>query len=123
MSDSKTASRRDFLKGGTAAAAGLALAGGLNIARTAHAAGERRAEDRPDRLRRPRHRRRGKLPAIRCENVKLIAVADAFAERAKGCAEELKKKYRRQDGPARRSACSSASTPIRRRLPPAPTWC
>ena len=39
MSNSKMASRRDFLKNGTAVAAGLALAGGLNIARTAHAAG------------------------------------------------------------------------------------
>jgi predicted dehydrogenase len=33
------ASRRDFLKSGTAVAAGVGLAGGLNIARTAHAAG------------------------------------------------------------------------------------
>ena len=32
-------SRREFLKGTTAAAAGMALAGGLNIARSAHAAG------------------------------------------------------------------------------------
>ncbi len=38
MRDKRMASRRDFLKSGTAAA-GLALAGGLNIARTAHAAG------------------------------------------------------------------------------------
>ena len=39
MSDAKKPSRRDFLKGTTAAAAGMALAGGLNFARTAHAAG------------------------------------------------------------------------------------
>ena len=39
MSDKNQASRRDFLKNSTAIAAGMALAGGLNIARTAHAAG------------------------------------------------------------------------------------
>ncbi len=39
MSNANKPSRREFLKGGTAAAAGLALAGGLNVARTAHAAG------------------------------------------------------------------------------------
>ena len=39
MSETAKPSRRDFLKNSTAAAAGLALAGGLNIARTAHAAG------------------------------------------------------------------------------------
>ena len=39
MNESKQANRRDFLKGTTAAAAGIALAGGLNLARAAHAAG------------------------------------------------------------------------------------
>jgi predicted dehydrogenase len=39
MNESHTSTRRAFLKGTTAAAAGTALAGGLNILRTAHAAG------------------------------------------------------------------------------------
>ena len=39
MSDAKNPSRRDFLKGASAAAAGLTLAGGLNFARSAYAAG------------------------------------------------------------------------------------
>ncbi len=84
------ASRRDFLKSGTAAAAGLALAGGLNIARTAHAAGG-------DEL---------KIALIGCggrgtgavgtastagANVKLIAVADAFADKAENCLTNLRK--------------------------------
>ena len=92
MSDHKEATRRDFLKGTTLAAAGFALAGGLNVARTAHAAGS-------DEL---------KIVLIGCggrgtgavkncldavKNVKLIAVADAFEDRAKGCVETLKKKY------------------------------
>ena len=92
MSDHKEATRRDFLKGTTLAAAGFALAGGLNVARTAHAASS-------DEL---------KIVLIGCggrgtgaaenclnsvKNVKLIAVADAFEDRAKGCVETLKKKY------------------------------
>lgn len=90
MSDALNPSRRDFLKGSTAAVAGLALAGGLNLARTAHAAGG-------DEL---------KIALIGCggrgtgavkncfdsvENVKLIAVADAFENNAKSCLENLKK--------------------------------
>jgi predicted dehydrogenase len=82
-------SRRDFLKRSTAAA-GLALAGGLTIARTAHAAGG-------DEL---------KIALIGCggrgtgavgncfdtgANVKLIAVADAFEDRAKSCLTNLRK--------------------------------
>ena len=39
MSDRTKPSRREFLKGTTAAAAGIALAGGLDLARTAYAAG------------------------------------------------------------------------------------
>jgi predicted dehydrogenase len=92
MSDKMRPSRRDFLKGSTAAAAGVALAGGLSIARTAHAAG-------PDQI---------KAALIGCggrgngaagdllqaaersnENVKIVAVADAFEDRAKGAAAGL----------------------------------
>ena len=38
MSDTKKRSRRDFLKGSAATAAGASLFGGLSLARSAHAA-------------------------------------------------------------------------------------
>jgi predicted dehydrogenase len=92
MSDTKRTSRRDFLKATTAATAGLSLAGGLSFTRSAHAAGS-------DVL---------KIALIGCggrghgaaenclaanENVKIIAVADAFADRAKSAAAGLNKKF------------------------------
>ena len=90
MSNQKQTNRRDFLKGTTATAAGLALAGGLNIARTAHAAGD-------DQL---------KVVLVGCggrgtgaakdclassPNVKLVAVADVFADNAQDCLKNLRK--------------------------------
>ncbi len=92
MSNKHMASRRDFLKSSTAAAAGLALAGGLSFARSAHAAGGDELK-----IALIGCGGRGTGAAVNCldsvENVKLIAVADAFADRAKGCAADLKKKY------------------------------
>ena len=82
-------SRRDFLKG--AAAAGVAL-GGLGIARSAHAAfggplkaaligcGGRGGGAASDML-------------SVADDVKIIAVADAFEDRAKGAANQLKQRY------------------------------
>ena len=46
MSDRRSPSRRDFLKGSTAAAAGIALAGGLSIARIGPCRRQRRAQGR-----------------------------------------------------------------------------
>ena len=92
MSENKVSSRRDFLKASTAAAAGAALASHVNIARTAHAAGS-------DQI---------KVALIGCggrgngairdclgadPGVKVIAVADAFEDRAKGTANSLKKEF------------------------------
>ena len=90
MNDRKQPSRRDFLKSSTAAAAGLALAGGLNIARSAHAAGG-------DELKIALIGCGGRGTGAAgncfdvCENVKLIAVADAFADNAKECLANLRK--------------------------------
>ena len=92
MSESRTPSRRDFLKGSTAASAGLVLAGGLNFARSAHAEGS-------DVLKVALIGcgGRGTGAAVNCldsvPNVKLIALADAFAARANGAADTLRKQY------------------------------
>jgi myo-inositol 2-dehydrogenase / D-chiro-inositol 1-dehydrogenase len=92
MSDVRKPSRRDFLKGTTAATAGIALAGGLNVARTAHAAGSD-----PLKIALIGCGGRGHGAAENCldscENVKIIAVADLFEDHAKGCADGLKQKY------------------------------
>ncbi len=81
MSDAKNPNRRDFLRGGTAAAAGLALAGGLNVARMAHAAG---GEELKVALIGCGGRGTGAAAQILSAPgpIKLWAVADVFAERA-----------------------------------------
>ena len=83
-------SRREFIKTSSAIVAGSALAGGLGIARSAHAAGD-------DQI---------KIALIGCGgrgtgaanqalrtqgNVKLVAMADAFRDRLDGSLEELKR--------------------------------
>jgi myo-inositol 2-dehydrogenase/D-chiro-inositol 1-dehydrogenase len=96
MSNAKRSSRRDFLKGSTAAVAGTALAGSLGIARSAHAAG-------PEQI---------KAALIGCggrgngaandfmraaqilgDDVKIIAVADAFEGPATRAAEGLRQTF------------------------------
>ena len=82
--------RRDFIKAGTTVAAGAALIGGLNIARTAYAAGN-------DAM---------KMALIGCggrgtgaavnalstkANVKLVAMADAFEDSLEGSLENIQK--------------------------------
>ena len=90
MSDAKTPSRRDFLKGTTVAAAGLALAGGLNFARTAHAAG---SDELKVALIGCGGRGTGAAAQClsSCDNVKLVAMADAFVGNAKESLANLKK--------------------------------
>lgn len=93
MSDTKTASRRDFLKASSVAFAGAALASGLSVARSAHAAGSGEM----------------KVVLIGCggrgqgairdcikageatgTKIRLIAVADAFEDNARGAVTRLK---------------------------------
>jgi len=90
MSNPNNPSRREFLKGSGATVAGAALAGSLSVARSAHAQGS-------DVI---------KLGLIGCggrgtgaiaqqfkadPNVKLVAVADAFPQKAQGTVDRLKK--------------------------------
>ncbi|MHB8902134.1 MAG: Gfo/Idh/MocA family oxidoreductase [Thermoguttaceae bacterium] len=92
MSEQSKTSRRGFLKGTTAAIAGASLAGSLGAARSAHAAGN-------DVI---------KVALVGCggrgtgavaqmmgadKGVKLIAVADAFGDRAQGAIRNLTKEY------------------------------
>ena len=91
MSAYKNPSRREFLKGSATLAAGIGLAGSLSIARSAHAAGSGQR----------------KIALIGCggrgtgatfdhltaseelkDDVKIIAVADAFADNAKRAADK-----------------------------------
>ena len=92
MSDTKKPSRRDFLKGSTAVAAGAALSGGLSIARSAHAQG---SDVIKVALIGAGGRGNGAVSQQMNadKNVKLVAVADAFEHRATGSAETLKKRY------------------------------
>jgi len=87
-----TASRRDFLKTSGVAAAGVSLAGSLSLARSAHAAGT-------DAIRvalvGSGGRGTGAVAQLMNadENLKLVAVADAFENRANGAVNGLKGKY------------------------------
>jgi len=102
MSEAKQPSRRDFLKTSSAAVAAGALAGNLAISRSAHAAGSDVI-----RLALIGAGGRGTGAASQLmtadQNVKLVAVADAFEDRANGAADRLKKQHGDQvDVPADR---------------------
>lgn len=82
-------SRREFIK--KSAVAGAVLAGGLSIARSAHAAGSDVIK-----LALIGCGGRGTGAAANCLNnkkeaLKLVAVADAFEDRARGCLEQLRR--------------------------------
>ena len=93
MSQDPQPTRRDFLKQSSATvAAGAALAGGLGLARSAHAAGS-------DVIRVALVGSGGRGTGAASQlmnadkNLKLIAVADAFEDRAQGAVDRMKKKY------------------------------
>ena len=92
MSETKRASRRDFLKGSTAAVASAALVGGLNVARTAHAQGSDVIK-----VALIGAGGRGKGAVVQQmnadANVKLIAVADAFEKNAAGAVDQIKRQH------------------------------
>ena len=97
MSKENVESRRTFLKSSTAAAAGTVLAGGLNlgIARTAHAAGSDVIQFA---LIGCGGRGTGAAAQLMTAdpNVKLIAMADAFEDKAKASLQRLKKQHEKQ---------------------------
>ena len=117
MSDSKLASRRNFLKGTTAAAAGLTLS---SLARSAHAAGSDKIK-----MALIGCGGRGSGAAENCltanENVKIVAVADAFEGRASWAARKLEQEVPGQGRHRRPTASLSDWTPIRRRSTAAST--
>ena len=83
-----------FSKGTTAAAAGIALAGGLDIARTAYAAG---SDELKIALVGCGGRGTGAVVdcLTSCENVRLIAMGDVFKEHAEGSLARLRKNQRK----------------------------
>lgn len=90
MSGTSKASRREFLAGSTAAIAGASLITGLNVARSAHARG-----DDVLRVALIGCGGRGSGAVRNCmnarENIRLVAVADAFEHRARGTVDGLRK--------------------------------
>ena len=92
MSEKNTPSRRDFLKTSTAVAAGASLAGGLSLARSAHAAG-----DDVIKVALIGAGGRGTGAVIQQMNsdkgVKLVAIADAFEDRANSAVTKISKQH------------------------------
>jgi myo-inositol 2-dehydrogenase / D-chiro-inositol 1-dehydrogenase len=86
----ETTSRRDFLKTSTTVAAGAALAGGLSLARSAHAAGGDEIK-----IALVGCGGRGTGAADQClsvdKTIKLVALADLFENRLQGALKNLKK--------------------------------
>ena len=95
MSGFERSSRRDFLKASSMAVAGASLAGGLSITRSAHAAGNDVIKVA---LIGAGGRGTGAAAQLMTadKNLKLIAVADAFGERATKALASLKKNYAEQ---------------------------
>jgi len=82
MSDKTNASRRDFLKGSTAVVAGWRWSA-AELGPFRPRGRQRRDQGGVDRLRRTRQRRDPQLPGRRPGD-QVVAVADAFEDKAKG---------------------------------------
>jgi hypothetical protein len=99
MKPSKTASRRAFLQRSTTALTGALVTGGLSLSRAAHASGSDQIK-----IALIGCGGRGRGAAANCLNVpnylsasiKLVAVADAFEDQARGALRALKQKYPEQ---------------------------
>jgi len=95
MNDHRKPSRREFLKGSTAMLAGATSAGGLNIARTAHAAGDEKL-----RIALIGCGGRGTGAAANCldvrKDIRLVAMADAFEDRLRGSLARLRRSHGEQ---------------------------
>ena len=102
--------RVEFLKGTTAAAAGIALAGGLDIARTAYAAG---SDELKIALIGCGGRGTGAVVDClsSCENVRLMAMGDVFKEHAEGSLARLRKD---QGGAGQTAAVAKIDVPPER---------
>ena len=92
MSHTKKPSRRDFLKTSAATLAPAALAGSLSISRSAHAAGDDQLKVALIGCGGRGNGAAGNLLGS-CQNVKLVATADAFQDKAEGAAKGLKAKF------------------------------
>ncbi|HEX3870860.1 MAG TPA: Gfo/Idh/MocA family oxidoreductase, partial [Pirellulales bacterium] len=92
MNPTPASSRRNFLKNSSLAVAGASIVGGLNVARTAHAAG---SDVIKVALIGSGGRGTGAVGQMldADKNVKLVCVADAFEDRAKIAIASLKKAY------------------------------
>ena len=92
---SQHSSRREFLKLSGTALAGTALATNFSIARSAHAEGNDRIQ-----IGLIGCGRRGSGAAMNCfradKNIKLVAVADAFADNAQSGLKQMRKRYASQ---------------------------
>jgi myo-inositol 2-dehydrogenase / D-chiro-inositol 1-dehydrogenase len=89
MSNTSKPNRRAFLKKSSVATVGLSLAGGLSLSQAAHAAGK---DEMKVALIGCGGRGTGAVfnSLNTCPNVKLVAVADAFEDNAKGAAEKFR---------------------------------
>jgi len=102
MTQKNQPSRRQFLKGTSATLATAALAGSLSVARSAHAAGSGQIK-----IALVGCGGRGTGAAANCldvpDDIKLIAVADAFEDQANRALTTLKRRYgEKVDVPAER---------------------
>ena len=95
MNAFRPASRRDFLKTSSTIAAGTVLSSGLSLSRSAHAAGSDVIKVALVGAGGRGTGAAGQLMGAD-KNLKIVAVADAFQDKAAGAVDRMKKKYTAQ---------------------------